>query len=173
MNIAIAALAVLLAVPSWCAVDVAPTDAEMSGTLAAANRGEIDAAKIAVDRSGHIDVKRFAERMLKDHEETREKLDAVLERNLIRPVDSLAGEESAKHGGDVVSELSAADGRAFDKTYIDDEVADHETLLMKIDGDMIPNAQNPDLRALLRKVRITVAYHLELARKLQSDLKKD
>jgi putative membrane protein len=76
-----------------------------------------------------------------------------------------------KEGGAAnVTALSALSGAAFDKAYVDHEVAYHQQVLDAVDKTLIPNAKNAELKALLVKVRPAFVAHLEHARHLQSTL---
>ena len=63
-------------------------------------------------------------------------------------------------------------GAAFDKAYIDNEVAYHQAVLDALDKTLIPSAKNEELKALLVKVRPAFVAHLEHAKKIQSSLGK-
>ena len=83
----------------------------------------------------------------------------------VTAVDSAEG----KSGGDAnLTKLQGLTGKEFDKAYIDNEVAYHQTVLDAIDKTLIPNAQNADLKALLEKVRPAIQAHLDMAKKIQS-----
>ena len=79
--------------------------------------------------------------------------------------------QALKAGGEKnLSTLEGLNGAAFDKAYVDHEVAYHQQVLDAVDRTLIPNAKNADLKALLVKVRPAFVAHLEHARHLQSSL---
>jgi putative membrane protein len=61
-------------------------------------------------------------------------------------------------------------GTAFDKAYVDHEVAYHAQVLEALDKTLIPGARNAELKALLVKVRPAFAAHLEHAKQIQKSL---
>ena len=71
-----------------------------------------------------------------------------------------------------VKALQGLQGAAFDKAYVDHEVAYHEQVIDAIDKTLIPNAKNPELKALIVKVRPAFVAHLEHAKMIQASLKK-
>jgi putative membrane protein len=77
-----------------------------------------------------------------------------------------------KGGDDNVAALKKLNGSAFDKAYVDHEVAYHQAVLDAVDSTLIPSAQNAELKALLVKVRPAFAAHLDHAKHLQSELAK-
>lgn len=81
--------------------------------------------------------------------------------------------ESLKKGGDDnLAALRKLSGAAFDKAYVDHEVAYHEAVLSAVDKTLIPSAQNAELKALLVKVRPAFVAHLDHAKHLQAELAK-
>ena len=70
-----------------------------------------------------------------------------------------------------VATLKSLTGAAFDKAYIDHEVAYHQAVLDALDKTLIPGASNAELKALLVKVRPAFVAHLEHAKTIQASLK--
>ena len=64
--------------------------------------------------------------------------------------------------------LKMLKGKAFDKAYVDHEVAYHEQVIEAIDKTLIPGAKNEELKALLVKVRPAFLAHLAHAKHLQT-----
>ncbi len=69
-----------------------------------------------------------------------------------------------------VAALKKLEGGAFDKAYVDHEVAYHQQVLDAIHSTLLPNAKNPQLKALLEKVTPAFRSHLEHAKHLQGQL---
>jgi putative membrane protein len=81
--------------------------------------------------------------------------------------------ESLKKGGDEnIANLKKLKGAAFDKAYVDHEVAYHQQVLDAIDKTLVPSAKNEELKALIVKVRPAFVAHLDHAKHLQSQLGK-
>ena len=77
--------------------------------------------------------------------------------------------QSLKVGGDKnLAHLKTLTGAAFDKAYVDHEVAYHQQVIDALDKTLIPGATNGELKALLTKVRPAFVAHLEHAKQLQS-----
>jgi putative membrane protein len=69
-----------------------------------------------------------------------------------------------------VKNLKTLKGKAFDKAYIDHEVAYHQQVLDAVDKTLLPSAKNEELKALITKVRPAFVAHLEHAKMLQSKM---
>jgi putative membrane protein len=80
--------------------------------------------------------------------------------------------QSLKSGGDAnVQHLKGMTGAAFDRAYVEHEVAYHQQVLDAIDTTLIPNAKNAELKEPLTKTRPAIAAHLEHAKSLQASLR--
>jgi putative membrane protein len=133
---------------------------------------DIDAGKLAESKSKSADVKAFAQRMVTDHTGVNKSATELVTRLHVTPEPN-ATSQSLQQGGDQnLANLKTLSGAAFDKAYIDHEVAYHEAVLNAIDNTLIPSAKNADLKALLVKVRPAFVAHLDHAKKLQASLAK-
>ena len=82
--------------------------------------------------------------------------------------------QSLKSGGEKnLARLKTLEGTAFDKAYVDHEVAYHQQVIDALDKTLIPGATNAELKALLIKVRPAFVAHLEHAKHLQSSTGRD
>jgi putative membrane protein len=77
-----------------------------------------------------------------------------------------------KGGDDNIAALKKLKGAAFDKAYVDHEVAYHQAVLDALDKTLVPSADNAELKDLMVKVRPAFVAHLEHAKMLQSQLGK-
>lgn len=169
----IAALATLAALSiDAYAQQSAPTDAQIAAIVVTANQVDIDAGKLADARTHSQDVKQFAQLMIADHTSVNQSAVALAGKLGLTP-ETNATSQALKEGGDSnVAKLKTLKGAAFDKAYIDHEVAYHQAVLDAIDNTLIPDAKNEELKALLVKVRPAFVAHLEHARHLQMELGK-
>jgi putative membrane protein len=149
----------------------APNDAQIASIVVTANQVDIDAGKLAETRASTADVKQFAKLMVTDHTGVNKQATDLVTRLHVTPQDNDTS-KSLKDGGDKnLANLKTLKGAAFDKAYVDHEVAYHQAVLDTIDKTLIPNASNANLKALLVKVRPAIAAHLEHAQHLQASLK--
>ncbi|TMH28131.1 MAG: DUF4142 domain-containing protein, partial [Betaproteobacteria bacterium] len=71
-----------------------------------------------------------------------------------------------------IANLKKLKGSAFDRAYVDHEVAYHQAVLDALDKTLIPNAKNEELKALMVKVRPAFVAHLEHAKSMQASMGK-
>ena len=86
----------------------------------------------------------------------------------VTPEDNPTSQSLKSEGDKNIAHLKTLKGAAFDKAYIEHEVAYHQQVIDAIDKTLIPGAKNADLKALLVKVRPAFVAHLEHAKQLQS-----
>lgn len=147
------------------------TDAQIAAIVVSANQVDVDAGKFAADKTARPDVKTFAQMMVTDHTSVNKSAVELVTKLKVTPEENDTS-RALKDGGEKnVANLRKLDGQAFDQAYVDHEVAYHEQVIQALDTVLIPNAQNPELKALLVKVRPAFIAHLEHAKHLQSTLK--
>ena len=152
------------------AVAAAPNDAQIAAIVVTANQVDIDAGTLAKSKAQSADVKAFAQQMVTDHTAVNKSATELVQKLHVTPEDN-ATAQSLKSGGEKnVANLKSLSGAAFDRAYVDHEVAYHQSVIEALDGTLIPNAQNAELKALLVKVRPAFIAHLEHAKKLQAEL---
>ena len=165
--IATAALAV-----APCAFAQAPNDAQIAAIVVTANQVDIDAGKFAQSRSQAKGVKAFAQQMVTDHTAVNKSAVDLVTKLKVTPEDNDTARGLKKGGDDNLAQLKTQSGAAFDKAYVDHEVAYHEAVIEALDKTLIPSAKNSELKALLEKSRPAFVAHLEHAKHLQASLGK-
>jgi putative membrane protein len=149
-----------------------PTDAQIAAIVVTANQVDIDAGNLAKERAKSKEVQDFAVRMITDHGGVNQQATELAGKLHLTPEPNPTSESLKKGGEENVAALKKLDGAAFDKAYVDHEVAYHEQVLAAVDKTLIPNAKNAELKALLEKSRPVFVSHLEHAKRLQASLGK-
>ena len=160
----------LMATAATQAQDI--NDAQIAAVVVTANQVDVDAGKLARQRASNSEVKKFAERMVSDHEGVNQQAVALATKLKVTPQENDTS-RAIKAGGDKnLANLQTLSGAAFDKAYVDHEVAYHAQVLDALDKTLIPGASNAELKALLVKVRPAFVAHLEHAKQIQASLGK-
>ena len=146
-------------------------DAQIASIVVTANQVDIDAGKLAATQGSTAEVKAFGKQMVTDHTGVNKQAVALVTRLKVTPEDNATSKSLKQGGEDNVKNLRTLKGAAFDKAYVDHEVAYHQAVLDAVDKTLIPNAKNEELKALLVKVRPAFVAHLEHAKHVQSSLK--
>jgi putative membrane protein len=147
-----------------------PNDAQIAMIAVTANSVDIDAGKIAAQKSQNADVKGLAELMVRDHTAVNEKATALAKKLGVTPEESDTS-KSLKSGGETqVAKLKTLKGAEFDKAYVDNEVSYHEAVIGVLDKTLVPNTKNAELKSLLESARPIFIAHLEHAKMVQKSL---
>jgi putative membrane protein len=143
-------------------------DAQIASIVVTANQVDIDAGKLAASRSANREVKAFAQLMVTDHTGVNKSATDLVAKLKVSPEDNPTSQSLKSDGAKNLAHLKTLKGAAFDKAYVDHEVAYHQQVIDALDKTLIPGAANSELKALLVKVRPAFVAHLEHAKRLQS-----
>jgi putative membrane protein len=157
-------------IPDTTAAPVATlTDVNIVALLDEANAGDSAMGKLASTKGTSASVKEFGRDMARDHHKLREAGQAVAKKENLAPQapsnDTLAT-ASAKMQDNLTS---MAKGKDWDKAYIDNEVAVHQSVLNLLQTAGTA-AQDTSLKALITKAQPTIQAHLAKAQSIQSKL---
>jgi len=138
-------------------------DQDMLKQLASANMSEIEAGKIALDKSKNEQVRNFAQKMVDDHTKAQTQLNQLAQAKGV----SLPSEPDARHRKELDT-LRSLSGAQFDKTYLlRGGVADHRqahAMLTHIEK----NAKDTDLKSLASNMMPTINEHAQMARQARA-----
>jgi putative membrane protein len=145
------------------------TDVNIVALLDEANAGDSAMGKLASTKGTSAAVKEFGRDMARDHHKLREAGQSVAKKENLAPQapsnDTLAT-ASAKMQDNLTS---MAKGKDWDKAYIDNEVAVHQSVLNLLQTASTA-AQDTSLKALITKAQPTIQAHLTKAQSIQSKL---
>jgi len=171
MKFSTVVMAGLLLAPAASVSAQGVNDAQIASIVVTANQVDIDAGKLATTQASNAEVKKFGQMMVTDHTGVNKQAVDLATKLKVTPEDNPTS-KSLKSGGDEnLKNLKGLKGAAFDKAYIDHEVAYHQAVLDAVDKTLIPGAKNGELKALLEKVRPAFVAHLEHAKHIQASLK--
>ena len=163
--------ALLFFTPASAAEQAAkPTDAQIAHIAYTADNIDIEAGKQALDKSKNKEVRAFAQRMIGDHAMVNNEALALVKKLKLTPEDNPTSQNLTKQAEAARNKLASLNGTAFDKAYVDNEVAFHKTVNTALSDTLIPNAQNEELKALLQKGVTLFQAHQKHAEQLASQL---
>jgi putative membrane protein len=149
-----------------------PNDAQIAQIVLTADTVDVDYGKLAVKKTKNVEVKAFAETMIRDHTAVNDKATALAKKINLTPEPSDTSKSLKSDGEKEMAKLKAMHSAEFDKAYIDNEVAYHESVIGALDKVLLPNAKNAELKSLLESGRPIFISHLEHAKTLQKSLNK-
>jgi putative membrane protein len=160
-----------LALCATAATAQGPDDAAIAHIAVTANQLDVTGAEQALQRSSNEEVRAFAETMIRDHTGVIEQAAALAKRLGVTPRDNETSRALASQAARVRDDLAELRGSAFDRAYMENEVAYHETVISAIEQTLVPNASNAELKQLLEGVVPAFRAHLEHARRLGAELR--
>jgi len=170
MKLSLIALASSLVLPVAASAQ-GINDAQIASIVVTANQVDIDAGNFAKSHAANAQVKQFAQQMVTDHTGVNKQATDLVTKLGVTPEDNATAQSLKSGGAENVKNLSGLKGAAFDRAYVDHEIAYHQQVLDALDTTLIPSAQNAELKALLVKVRPAFVAHLEHAKMVQKSLK--
>src|SRR6476661_9318938 len=118
------------------------SDPEVAHVAVTANSIDIDLAKLAQSRTHNHDVKQFAATMITDHSAVNAQATALATKLGVTPKDNAVSQSLLKGAAETRAAIEPLKGKAFDKAYIDREVAYHEAVIGALDSLLIPTTSN-------------------------------
>jgi putative membrane protein len=125
------------------------TDPQIAHIAYTAGQIDITAARLALGKTKNAEVHAFAETMLRDHAAVNDKALALVKRLKVTPQDNTTSKALNKQAAETEARLKKLSGPAFDRAYIENEVAYHRLVNDALRKKLIPNARNGELKALL------------------------
>jgi len=168
---AMAALCLLAATPFAQAADK-PTDPQIAHIAYTAGALDVDVAKLAISKSHNKDIVAFAKDMVRDHEAVNEQALALVKKLKVTPEDNATSKALTKEITTEKAKLEKLKGAAFDKAYIDNEVAYHKQVNKALKSTLIPDAKNAELKDFLKTGLKIFEGHEQHAEMVAAGLKK-
>ena len=157
------------AAPAPAPAPPALTDANIAALLDEANAADSSAGSIASTKGTNGQVKEFGRTMMRDHHTLRKAGQDLAKKLNLTPAppanDTLP--QAAQKNHDNLTAM--AKGAAWDKAYIDNEVAYHQAVLALLQAAQAA-AQDTSLKALIITATPNVQGHLTKAQDIQSKL---
>ncbi len=146
------------------------TDAEIASVAVTANQIDINYAALAKEKSKNAEILKFAATMAADHKSVIDQAVALVTKLHVTPKDNAVSKSLNANAEKTKKELSSKSGDAFNKAYIDNEVAYHKAVISTVESVLIPQAQNAELKKLLQTVLPILKTHLQHAEMVQKKL---
>jgi putative membrane protein len=141
--------AICLVTPVAFAAGETPTDPQIAHIAYTAGVIDIEAAKLALEKSKNKQVVAFANDMLRDHEAVNKQALALVKKLNVTPQDNSTSQSLSAAATEERKKLATLKGAAFDKAYVNNEVAYHKQVNGALETLLIPSAKNGQLKDLL------------------------
>jgi len=147
----------------------APTDPQIVGIVTAADQIDISYAKLALSKTKNSEIRDFAQQMITDHHTSvQNSVNGLAAKLNVTPADSGTSNSLNAQVQQMMQKLQGLRGKAFEKAYIDNEVAYHQAVINATKTVLIPSAQNAELKSALEGATPLFEGHLQHAERVQS-----
>lgn len=147
-------------------------DNEISGIVAAANKGEVEQAMLAQTKAKDARVRKFAAHMVADHTDAEKRETQLIQKAGLKNEESPVSTQLTNDSTRLMESLKTQNGPEFDRTYIDAQVKEHQQLLDMIDHKFMANVKSPELKSFLQTLRPKIEMHLRNAKEIQKSMAK-
>lgn len=160
-------LVLALALSTSMGAAVAATSNDFVDNAAAGGIAEVEASKLALEKSASADIKTFANMMITDHSKANDELAAIAKKHDIKVPDSTTLVKQAKE------KILDMRDESFDAAYANNQVKAHEETieLFKKEADTVTDDRTAgamDLKAFAQKMLPALEKHLSAAKELQA-----
>ena len=149
----------------------APNDAQIAHIAYTAGQIDVAAGRQALQRSHNRQVRAFAQTMVRDHEAVNRQAVALVTRLHVTPAANPTSAALSSAAAATLHRLGTLRGAAFDRAYVDNEVAYHRTVNGALRDTLIPSAQNAELKTLLQSGLALFSQHQAHAEQLARQLR--
>lgn len=146
-------------------------DAEVANVAVTANQIDIQYAEIAKEKSKNETVLKFASTMERDHKAVIAQAAALAGKLGVVPEDNAVSKKLMTDAQKTMKMLKSKSGAAFDKAYINNEVAYHKAVVEAVEKLLIPDTENAELKQFLSIVLPALKAHLGHAEMIQKEMK--
>jgi putative membrane protein len=146
----------------------APTDPQIVRIVETADDIDINYAKLALSKATDKRVRDFAQQMITDHSAVQKSVIELAAKLNVTPADNETSNALKTQAEQTTQKLRGLKGKAFERAYVDNEVAYHEAVINAVKTVLIPSAQNAQLKSALQGAEPLFEGHLLHAEHVQS-----
>lgn len=148
-----------------------PTEPQITGIMISANAESLENARLAEEKTKNDEVRMYALKAINEHKAGKRVAGELAERLKITPEENETTRAIKRSTQKTRFKLKRLTGAYLDRAYINGEVELNQMMLDLIDRSLLPAAQTPDLKWMLKNDRPLVKANLERAKELQLKLK--
>jgi putative membrane protein len=146
-------------------------DAQIAHIAYTAGQIDVVAGNQALAKSSNPAVRTFAEEMVRDHTAVNDQALALVKKLGVTPEANATSTSLSEAADKKVRQLDALSGTAFDKAYVANEIAFHQTVNGALSSTLIPAAHNAELKSLLETGLTLFQEHLAHAEHLAGEVR--
>ena len=163
--LALSALTLAPAAANARVTRAAVDDPTICAIFDAANTWDIETSDIAVKKGSTKEVRDLGAMFSRDHKAVRQQGRDLVKKLHVTPTPPKDFALATDHA-EAMKTLESTSGKAFDRAYLEHEVAYHKAVIDAINGSLLPATQNAELKDLEVKVGPAFQAHMLAAQRL-------
>jgi putative membrane protein len=137
-------------------------DATIVAIFDAANTADIETGRLASERGSTEAIRNFGKMLMNDHTVVRQQGRDLAARLGVTPTPPKDDAATRAHD-EAMQKLRGLSGKAFDRAFLQHEVAFHASVIDAVKKTLLPAIQNAELKALVVKVTPAFVGHEQAA----------
>lgn len=130
-----------------------------------ANTEDVETGALAARKGSTKEIRDFGAMLERDHKAVRQMGRDLAKKLNVTPTPP-KGDKSATEHAAVMKKLNGLSGTAFDKAFLENEVAYHDAVIQAVQNTLLPAIQNAELKDLVVKVAPNFVAHRDAAKNL-------
>ncbi len=173
VRVAVAAALVVapLAFASPASAQAKLDDPTIVAIFDAANTWDMETGALAEKKGTTKDVRDYGEMIARDHKAVRQMGRDLAAKLGVTPTPPKNFGMAKDHAA-AMSKLQAASGKAFDRAFLQHEVAFHKAVIDAMNSTLLPSLQNQEVKDLVTKVEPAFTAHMMAAQNLLDKMAK-
>jgi putative membrane protein len=171
--VSLAFVALAAAMPAYAQAGKAAKldDPTIIAIFDAANTWDMETGAIGEKKATNKDVRDLAAQLVRDHRAVRQQGRDLVKKLGVTPTPP-KNFAMAKDHEEAVKKLDATNGKAFDRVFLEHEIAYHKAVIDAVTTTLLPALQNQEARDLVTKVAPAFKAHMDAAQNLLDKLPK-
>jgi len=145
-------------------------DATIVAIFDAANGFDIATGSLGRDKGASKEVRAVGASLARDHDAVRQQGRDLAKKLGVTPTPPAVNPFAAAHQ-QAMADLKAKHGAAFDRAFLDHEIAYHQAVIDAVTKTLLPAIQNAELKAFVEKIAPAFQAHLDMCKAAKAQLK--
>ena len=146
------------------------TPAAILSQMNVANTMEIQLSRMAAKQATSPAVKRIATQLVTDHNKNRQEVTGLAKKLNVSLTPATGGSVSASDSAAMPADLQGKSGTEFDRAFVQHQIQLHQNNIQKIESQLLPAVQEPQLKAYLQKTLKAMQGHLATLEKTEQQI---
>lgn len=146
------------------------TDANIIAIFDAANTYDIATGMLGEQHGSTKEVRAVATALIRDHKAVQQQGRDLAKKLGVTPMAPAVNPLAAQHAK-ALTELKGLSGVAFDRAFLDHEIAYHQAVIDAVTRTLLPAIQNAELKAFVERVAPAFQAHLDMCKAARSQVK--